>query len=88
VVSDDLSLVLPGRERGLDLIGSPVEADYSTVDVRRDEDESLLDDPGALAREVAKLESAMREAAEALEFEQAAGFRDRIRYLRERAALA
>jgi len=41
-------------------------------------------DPKALAKEIKKLERQMREAAKELEFERAAGLRDRIAALRQR----
>ena len=45
-------------------------------------------DPKALAREIKKLERQMREAAKELEFERAAGLRDRIAVLREQLLTA
>jgi excinuclease ABC subunit B len=75
-------------QRAIDeLLGSPIDADYSTPPLEEAHDEELLDDPAALAREIARLEGEMHEAAERLEFERAAEQRDRIRYLREQALL-
>ncbi len=75
--------------RALDeLLGSPLEADYSTVPLEPPEGEELFEDLAALEREIEGLEAEMHRAADALEFERAAGLRDRIRYLRERAVLA
>ena len=71
-----------------DLLGSPVEADYSTVSLEQPDAEAIFDDLEALEEEVQRLEREMRAAAERLEFEQAAQLRDRIRYLRTRAILA
>ncbi len=71
-----------------ELMGSPVEADYSTVPLSSVEDEPLFEDAEALQTEIARLDRAMREAAERFEFERAAEHRDRIRYLRQRAVLA
>jgi excinuclease ABC subunit B len=42
------------------------------------------EDPEDIASEIKKLSEAMRKAAQLLEFEQAAGIRDRIKYLRRR----
>jgi excinuclease ABC subunit B len=71
-----------------DLIGSPIEADYSTVPIEKQEAEEVFESLEALDAEVAGLEERMHRAAERLEFEEAAQLRDRIRYLRERAVLA
>jgi excinuclease ABC subunit B len=71
-----------------DLMGTPIAADYSTVPLDREEDEEVFDDEAALAKEIARLEKAMRRAADRLDFEEAAGHRDRIKYLREKAILA
>ena len=76
-------------QRAIDeLLGSPIEADYSTVPLEQPEDEPLFEDPEALEREVARLEQEMLAHAERLEFEEAAQCRDRIRYLREKAVLS
>jgi excinuclease ABC subunit B len=75
--------------RALDeLIGTPIEADYSTVPLAPARDEEVFKDPGELEREVASLEREMLEAAGRLDYERAAECRDRMRYLRERAVLA
>jgi len=71
-----------------DLMGSPIEADYSAVDLEESPDEPVFEDLEALDREIARLDRDMRKAADDLEFERAAECRDRIRYLREKAALA
>ena len=67
-----------------ELMGTPIAADYSTVPV--DDEEARGDLRGSrrlCAKELARLEKAMRKAAERLDFEEAAEHRDRIRYLRE-----
>ena len=75
--------------RALDeLMGSPIEADYSTVPLQEEEGEEIFDDEMALDREIKRLEREMHAAAERLEFERAAECRDRISYLREKAILA
>ena len=66
-----------------DVMGSPLEADYSTVALHEPEDEELLGDPDKLSRELERLEKKMRAAAEQLDFEKAAELRDRLRYLRQ-----
>jgi excinuclease ABC subunit B len=71
-----------------DLLGSPIEADYSTVPLEEQEAEEVFESLEALDAEVARLEERMHRAAERLEFEEAAQLRDRIRYLREKAVLA
>ncbi|HEX6850740.1 MAG TPA: excinuclease ABC subunit UvrB [Candidatus Polarisedimenticolaceae bacterium] len=71
-----------------DLMGTPIAADYSTVSLDKEADEEVFDDEAALEKEIARLEKAMRKAADRLDFEEAAGHRDRIRYLREKAILA
>ncbi len=68
-----------------ELLGSPLAADYSTVSLEPDEAEELFEDLEALEREVSRLEAAMRKAALRLDFEEAAEYRDRIRYLRGKA---
>ena len=50
----DLIVKLP-RERVDELIGSPVEADYSSVSLETPEDELLREDPEELAAEIARL---------------------------------
>jgi excinuclease ABC subunit B len=71
-----------------DLLGTPIAADYSTVPLEAQEAEEVFEDLEVLEAEIARLESAMRRAAERLEFEEAAALRDRIKYLREKAILA
>jgi len=76
-------------KRAIDeLMGSPIEADYSTVPLEKQEAEEIFESLEALDAEVARLEEGMHRAAEKLEFEEAARLRDRIRYLREKAVLA
>ena len=69
------------------LMGTPIAADYSTVPLDGDREESEYEDPEELEAELGRLEKRMLEAAESLEFETAAQCRDRIRYLKERALL-
>jgi excinuclease ABC subunit B len=74
--------------RALDeLLGSPIEADYSTVPLGAQREEDVFEDQAALEREVRRLEREMHQAAQRLDFEEAAERRDRIRYLREKAVL-
>ena len=76
-------------KRAIDeLMGSPIEADYSTVPLDPPEAEEIFESLEALDAEVARLEERMLRAAENLDFEEAAQLRDRIRYLREKAVLA
>ena len=71
-----------------DLLGTPIEADYSTVPLEQPGDEEVFEDPEALEKEVARLEKRMLKAAERLDFEEAADYRDRIRYLRKQAVMS
>jgi len=71
-----------------ELMGSPIEADYSTVPLEKQEAEEIFESLEALDAEVARLEDRMHRAAEKLDFEEAAQLRDRIRYLREKAVLS
>jgi excinuclease ABC subunit B len=71
-----------------DLISSPVAADYSTVPLDEEEAEEIFEDQEALIAEIARLDKAMRAAADKLDFEAAAAHRDRIRYLETKGALA
>jgi excinuclease ABC subunit B len=68
-------------------IGSPLvevyEADYATVPITPDGDGAPFDREDA-PRLLHELRQAMREAAEALEFERAAEIRDRMRAIEER----
>ncbi len=70
------------------LIGTPIEADYSTVPLEEPQDELLLRDPTALSEEIARLESEMLAAAERLDFERAADLRDRMRHLQRQELLS
>ena len=69
------------------LIGSPHEADYSSVPLEVDEDEDIFEDEDALVEEIERLQVEMLAAADDLDFEKAAERRDRIRYLRTRAVV-
>jgi len=68
-----------------ELMTTPIAADYSTVSLRREDGEEIFDSEEALEAEVARLDREMLDAAERLDFEEAAARRDRIRYLREKA---
>ncbi|TDI48540.1 MAG: excinuclease ABC subunit UvrB [Acidobacteria bacterium] len=70
-----------------DLMGSPVEADYSTVPLTSAADEEIFADERALQQEIAVIRKQMHAAAKKLDFERAAEFRDRLRYLQTRALL-
>jgi excinuclease ABC subunit B len=63
-------------------LASIVAADYVTVPVESDDDESVTGDQ--LADLIQNLESRMREAAKQFEFEKAAQLRDRIKALKEK----
>jgi excinuclease ABC subunit B len=71
-----------------EILGTPLEADYSTVPLDEAEGEEVFEDADALEAEIARLSSEMRRAADDLDFEAAAAHRDRIRYLRGKAVLA
>ena len=71
-----------------DLLGTPLAADYSTVPLSPEEDEEIFENLDALEAEIARLDDAMRRAADRLDFEEAASLRDRVKYLREKAVLA
>jgi len=71
-----------------DLLSSPVAADYSTVPLDEEDAEEVFEDQEALIAEIARLDKAMRAAADRLDFEAAASHRDRIRYLETKGALA
>jgi excinuclease ABC subunit B len=78
-----------GVRRAIDeLMGTPIEADYSTVPLEGPEAEEVFESLDALEAEVARLDARMRRAAEDLDFELAAELRDRIAYLRRQAVLA
>ena len=70
-----------------DLLLSPVAADYSTVPLDEEESEEIFEDQEALVAEIARLDKAMRAAADRLDFEEAAAHRDRIRYLETKGVL-
>ncbi len=70
-----------------EILGTPLAADYSTVPLEEEDGEEVFEDVAALEAEIARLASEMRRAADDLDFEAAAAHRDRIRYLREKAAL-
>jgi len=69
-----------------ELMTTPLGADYSTVGLEEEDGEEIFDSLEELESEVARLEREMLDAAERLDFEVAASRRDRIRYLREKAA--
>jgi len=71
-----------------ELMGTPIDADYSTVPIDEEAAEAIFENLEQLEEEVKKLEQKMHAAADRLEFEKAAECRDRIRYLRERAVLS
>jgi excinuclease ABC subunit B len=71
-----------------DLMSSPVAADYSTVPLDEEDAEEIFEDHEALIAEIARLDTAMRRAADRLDFEEAAAHRDRIRYLETKGVLA
>jgi excinuclease ABC subunit B len=76
-------------KRAIDeLMGTPIAADYSSVALEPERKEEIFEDAEELRKELARLEKAMRKAAEKLDFEEAAALRDRIRYLQEKAVLA
>ena len=68
-------------------MGSPLEADYSTVSLEEESELALFCDPTLLEEEINRLEVKMLDAATALQFEKAAEYRDRISYLRKQAVL-
>ncbi len=75
--------------RALDeLLTSPLAADYSTVPLEEAEAEEIFEDQEALIAEISRLDKAMRQAADRLDFETATRHRDRIRYLESKGALA
>jgi excinuclease ABC subunit B len=57
------------------------ERDYYTVEVEAPAAETFAS-PADLARRIAEMEAAMREAARRLDFEQAADLRDRVKALK------
>jgi excinuclease ABC subunit B len=69
-----------------DIMSSVYEADYVTVPLARDPQEDYLD-PRQLPAHLKKLKKEMKAAAKRLDFEEAAGIRDRIRELEEKELL-
>jgi excinuclease ABC subunit B len=67
-----------------DVLTSVYEADYYTVPVVREEAEGYVS-PRDVPKAIKRLKKEMRQAAERLEFERAAEFRDRIQRLQEAA---
>ena len=65
-----------------ELLQTVYERDYYTVEVPTAAAETF-DSPEALRRQIADLESRMKEAASRLDFEQAAELRDRVKALRK-----
>jgi excinuclease ABC subunit B len=65
-----------------EVLRSVEERDYYTVEAEPAEER--FESPAALGEALARLEAEMREAAKRLDFERAAGIRDRIRALRKR----
>jgi len=66
-----------------DILGSVYEQDYPTIPAVAAEDGVDLVTAEELGREIKKLDKAMRQASQRLEFEKAAEIRDRIRELRQ-----
>jgi excinuclease ABC subunit B len=64
-----------------ELLQTVYERDYYTVEVETPAPERFAS-PGELAKRIAELEAAMRDAARRLDFEQAAELRDRVRALK------
>ena len=60
------------------------EADYVTIPLEEDADETASMSPEELHNYVGELEERMREAARKFEFEKAAEFRDRVKSLKQR----
>jgi excinuclease ABC subunit B len=67
-----------------DILTSVYEADYYTVPMVREEEAGYVS-PRDLPKAIKRLKKEMREAADRLEFERAAEFRDRIQRLQEAA---
>jgi excinuclease ABC subunit B len=67
-----------------EVLSSVYEADYSAIPAVDEDPAEKWGTLEEIDREVSKLERQMREAARSLEFEKAAGIRDRIRILRSR----
>src|SRR5881296_3708705 len=66
-----------------EVLGSVYEADYLKVPVEDGDDQERGRKPEEIEAEIARLQSQMRAAAEKMRFEEAAAFRDRIRYLKK-----
>ena len=66
-----------------ELLSSVYEADYVTVPAAAEEEEGYRS-IDQIEKDIKSLEKQMREAAKALEFERAAGIRDRLKKLRSR----
>jgi excinuclease ABC subunit B len=64
-----------------ELLQTVYERDYYTVEVEAPAPETFAS-PGELAKRIAEMEAAMRDAARRLDFEQAAELRDRVRALK------
>ncbi len=64
-----------------ELLDTVSERDYYTVPVPETK-EAVPESPAALAKQIAELEAAMKEAARRLDFERAAELRDRVKALR------
>ena len=67
-----------------ELLSSVYEADYVTVPTVDEKDDDRYRSIDEIEKEIKSLEKQMREAARALEFERAAGIRDRLKKLRSR----
>jgi excinuclease ABC subunit B len=67
-----------------ELLSSVYEADYAPIPEVAETPEERYRTLDDLEKEIKVLEKQMREAAKALEFEKAAGLRDRIKSLRAR----
>ena len=70
-----------------ELMGSPVEADYSTAPMTAQSDDEIFESEEAFQQELKALRKRMYAAAKKLDFERAAEYRDRLRYLQTRALL-
>jgi excinuclease ABC subunit B len=66
-----------------DVLGSVYEADYLKVPLEEEKDKEAARRPEEIEAEIARLQTDMRAAAEKMRFEEAAAFRDRIRYLKK-----
>src|SRR5207249_5810865 len=66
-----------------EVLGSVYEADYLRVPIEEEKAGETARTPEEIAAEIARLEVDMRAAAGKMRFEEAAAFRDRIRYLKK-----